>query len=648
MNVAWLLILAADSAGESTCAELRSLGAELAPLLELTDPPSAQRVFDTSARAAHVCRRSEARRCTAPAQVFCRLAFQVATVGGKPNCPQDLFGRSARGCFDFWEQQKAQGECEQRLTVTPSDGFCEGEVQRFCWRGKSVELALDDLFSLTSLRISGERRDYLLAFYENGWRGELNLSRVEDWQRLNTAATALRLRAAKSSSPHRRHCLCLALRGCGRLPPEGLPPSFGELLLAPFPVFGLQWLALDLGRRPLARSADGAAKFLEALEGQLATPGARVLPLSTLMAKDLPHWRPELLRFELHAASTLLKAPLPGETGEAVASEVKRAEAAFQEAGAQTCHVNSQAWLFLHRAQLRLAFQRDPPLDDFHEPPREIAVYLSTRPQTACAHVAFPGQVGADRWALEQVFCCKRFGTYAEIGAAHSWRISNTYAMDVFLQWQGVCVDPAFDDPSGFAQTRSCRRVEAAAWTSSGEERRFTRPARRQVSNVQYGHGWVEGDNHSEEMLKARQMESELGSAVWQMKTHLVRTISLRDALKPLGSVDFLSIDIEGHEDEVLEAFFAQPSVRIAAMAIEVKEPEKAKRIARLLESQGYELDARSGDDEFWLHSSVQPCRDGQSQKREGGGPVLPKLFSDLHFVLWFMGSRNSLEVEKG
>ena len=81
---------------------------------------------------------------------------------------------------------------------------------------------------------------------------------------------------------------------------------------------------------------------------------------------------------------------------------------------------------------------------------------------------------------------------------------------------------------------------------------------------------------------------------------------------------------------------------------LEVKEPEKAKRIARLLESQGYELDARSGDDEFWLHSSVQPCRDGQSQKREGGGPVLPKLFSDLHFVLWFMGSRNSLEVEKG
>ena len=29
-----------------------------------------------------------------------------------------------------------------------------------------------------------------------------------------------------------------------------------------------------------------------------------------------------------------------------------------------------------------------------------------------------------------------------------------------------------------------------------------------------------------QEMLKARQMESELGSAVWQMKTHLVRAMT--------------------------------------------------------------------------------------------------------------------------
>ena len=96
-------------------------------------------------------------------------------------------------------------------------------------------------------------------------------------------------------------------------------------------------------------------------------------------------------------------------------------------------------------------------------------------------------------------------------------------------------------------------------------------------------------------------MQADLGEA-WTLDTHQVVTISMWDAVVPylqahsLDAVDFLSLDIEGHEDEVLEAFFEksaqhQNAPLVGAIAVEVIGNEKVKRIRDILESHGYVLD---------------------------------------------------------
>eukprot|EP00913_Durusdinium_trenchii_P030008 g28120.t1 len=131
-------------------------------------------------------------------------------------------------------------------------------------------------------------------------------------------------------------------------------------------------------------------------------------------------------------------------------------------------------------------------------------------------------------------------------------------------------------------------------------------------------------------------MAASLGEA-WTFTTATVSTISLWDLLRRFANssegftVDFLSMDIEGNSEDVLEAFFekrdeeltkhgAKPDatsemdIFIATLAVEISNDEEQQswntsRTGRLLTRHGYELDHRRGLDEYWRHSSVQHCK---------------------------------------
>ena len=67
-------------------------------------------------------------------------------------------------------------------------------------------------------------------------------------------------------------------------------------------------------------------------------------------------------------------------------------------------------------------------------------------PSDACGISSVTGpklstsQFQQDLWAL-QVNGCKRGGYYVDIGANNGVHISNTYVLDHFQGWRGLCVD---------------------------------------------------------------------------------------------------------------------------------------------------------------------------------------------------------------
>ena len=75
-------------------------------------------------------------------------------------------------------------------------------------------------------------------------------------------------------------------------------------------------------------------------------------------------------------------------------------------------------------------------------------------------------QLHQDQWALETATpMCMRGGYYVDIGANDGVKISNTFALDHYFGWRGLCSDPF---PHGM-ENRSCTVAAAAIWDKPGE-----------------------------------------------------------------------------------------------------------------------------------------------------------------------------------
>lgn len=195
-----------------------------------------------------------------------------------------------------------------------------------------------------------------------------------------------------------------------------------------------------------------------------------------------------------------------------------------------------------------------------------------------------PSQLGQDLWVLERTGYL-RGGFFVEFGATDGVRLSNTYLLETRFDWHGICAEP---NPKMYAKLRANRRCivsDACIGPRSGEQVDF-------VLAEEYG-GRVQ-DMGSDMHAGKRQ-------AYWANDEYRARfeTVSLHDLLERLGApqcIDYLSIDTEGSEFDILAAFpFEQWNVRL--ITVEHNFTPVREQIRRLLESHGYERTERSHDD---------------------------------------------------
>jgi len=197
-------------------------------------------------------------------------------------------------------------------------------------------------------------------------------------------------------------------------------------------------------------------------------------------------------------------------------------------------------------------------------------------------------QLGQDLWVLERTGNL-RGGFFVEFGATDGIRLSNTYLLEKSFDWRGICAEP---NPKMFAQlqvNRRCIVSDACIGPRTGELVDF-------VLAEEYGG-------------RVQEMESDMHAdkrrAYWSDPSYRAtfRTESLHDLLVRLGAphrIDFLSIDTEGSEFEILEAFpFEKWELRL--ITVEHNFTPLRDRIRDLLESKGYVRTERSHDDFYEL-----------------------------------------------
>ena len=203
-------------------------------------------------------------------------------------------------------------------------------------------------------------------------------------------------------------------------------------------------------------------------------------------------------------------------------------------------------------------------------------------------------QCGQDVFVYSQFFEGKKNGTFVDIGAYDGVLFSNTYFFEKELEWTGICVEPIPDIFKKLEANRACICVQGCIAEEEGY--------------VSFLH--IEGDSTSEMLSGIRKnydprlwkqidREREILQTHW--KEIQVSAFDTNKLLKKhdFQKIDFLSLDVEGSEIEVLKSWdLTQYPISIISVENNYDDPY----IRELLEQKDFEYITRLRHDQIYKH----------------------------------------------
>lgn len=187
----------------------------------------------------------------------------------------------------------------------------------------------------------------------------------------------------------------------------------------------------------------------------------------------------------------------------------------------------------------------------------------------------------------------KRNGFFVEFGATNGIDSSNTYLLETEFGWSGILVEPAKVWHKQLARNRSSRIDFSCVWSSSNKMIDFKETEEALFSTAS---DFVSADMHAEAREKG--------------KNYVVPSISLEDLLDKYSAprlVDYLSIDTEGSELEILEQFDFD-KYKFSVITCEHNFSSNRERVLKLLEGNGYQrkLEQVSRVDDWYVLRQVR------------------------------------------
>jgi len=199
---------------------------------------------------------------------------------------------------------------------------------------------------------------------------------------------------------------------------------------------------------------------------------------------------------------------------------------------------------------------------------------------------AYASQAGQDL-IVDRIFAGKRGGTFVDVGGYDGTTGSNTLFFEQWRGWYGVLVEPvpAQLDKARLVRRCPCLALAVAATEGSAEFIEITEGF-TQMSGLA---GTYEAGLLDRVRADPRHKERTL-----RVETRTLSRI-LDDSAIP--EPDFISLDIEGGEAEVLAAF---PFDRHAVGVWAIENNTGTDAIALIMQANGYDLVEFCGPDEIW------------------------------------------------
>lgn len=165
----------------------------------------------------------------------------------------------------------------------------------------------------------------------------------------------------------------------------------------------------------------------------------------------------------------------------------------------------------------------------------------------------------------------KSNGFFVEFGATNGQELSNTHILEKHLNWNGILSEPAKGWHNQLKINRTCHIETRCVWSKSDEKLDFFEAKAGVLSTIT--------------KFRDADKRKRIGK-----KLYKVNTISLLDLLKKYDApheIDYLSIDTEGSELEILESFDFN-SYNIKIITVEHNGTLQREKIFNLLTKNNY------------------------------------------------------------
>ncbi|MBO3099955.1 FkbM family methyltransferase [Gelidibacter pelagius] len=181
-------------------------------------------------------------------------------------------------------------------------------------------------------------------------------------------------------------------------------------------------------------------------------------------------------------------------------------------------------------------------------------------------------QLKQDIFVLHQLDF-KKNGFFVEFGATNGVDLSNTHLLENQFNWKGILAEPAKDWHDDLKTNRNCNIETDCVWKDSETVLNFNETKHKELSTIKQ---FNDSDRH-----KKRRADG---------KSYQVNSISLIDLLDKYDApknIDYLSIDTEGSEYEILSHFdFNKYTFKV--ITVEHNFTESREKIFQLLKEKGY------------------------------------------------------------
>jgi FkbM family methyltransferase len=181
-------------------------------------------------------------------------------------------------------------------------------------------------------------------------------------------------------------------------------------------------------------------------------------------------------------------------------------------------------------------------------------------------------QLGQDILGLS-ISGLEKPGFFVEFGASDGIALSNTFVLEKQFGWTGILCEPGINWHPSLERHRNCLIDSRCVYSVSGEKVSFSENYLGELSSITT---FVNPNQHG--LLKRT------------LSSYEVETVSLKDLLdfhKAPKHIEFLSIDTEGSEFEILSGFDFQ-SYSFGAICVEHNFGPTREKIHSLLTKNGY------------------------------------------------------------